>query len=178
MDSEATPLHIHKDPYHWLDMKWVLALLSLALPLATVLPSGFPWYGTTIAFVVLAAIVFWILTALRGRLRSQWIRAVIDNNQDVFFDMAMGIGEGEALGLWSDAGETSQMSWAFANYRSIRRQMLERLDVILPACSSVSEISAVIEAIDKESQSYSGLRQIRKGGFAEEFRKKGFGINV
>ena len=177
MDSETAPLLIHKNPYDWLDMKWVLALLSLVLFLSPVLPGDIPWYVTTIARFTLVAVVFGGLLALRGHRKSKWIKEVIDNNCNVFFDMQMGMGEGRARGLWDDAGQYPQMDWASAKYGRIRPQMQDQVGVILPACSSVSEISAVIEAIEKESRSYSGLRQIRNGGFAEGFRRKGFGMD-
>lgn len=115
---------------------------------------------------------------MRGRLKSKWIKEVIDNNHNVFFDMADGIDQGRALGFWDDADHHQQMNWVFRSYKNIRRQMAEQLDVILPACSSVSQINEVIQGIDAKSQSYAGLRLIRSGRFAQEFRERGFGIDV
>lgn len=178
MDSEEAPLLVHKDPYERLDMKWVLESLTLVLSVVTVWLGGIPGYWTAIAFVALLLSWFWILTGLRGHLRSKWIKEVIDNNDDIFFDMMTAMDQGRALGLWSEMGHDQRMGGTIARYRSIRRQMLEQLDVILPACSSVGQINDVIDALATESQSSSGLRQIRTGRFAQAFREKGFGIDI
>lgn len=103
---------------------------------------------------------------------------MLDNNQGVFFDIVMALGEGRARRLWNDPGQDQAMAWTGRRYERIRRQMVEQLDVRLPACSSVSQVNEVIQAIDAKSQSYAGLRQIRSGRFAQEFRDRGFGLDV
>ncbi len=178
MESEERPLLVHKDQFEWLDTKWALTSLPLVLSGFPVSLVALPWYWEVIGFVAALPTWFGILTVLRGRLKSKWIEEVLDNNEGVFFDMAMALGEGRARGLWDDSGHDQSMAWTGAHYESLRRQMAEQLDVILPACSSVSQVNEVIEGIGAKSQSYAGLRQMRSGRFAQDFREKGFGIDV
>lgn len=177
-DSETAPLLVHRDRFQWLDAKWVLGLAATVFSLPTPFLVGISGYAATIIGVTLAAALLGMLIALRGCLRSRWIKDVIDNNENVFFELAMALGEGRALGLWDDTGQDERMNWVGSSYNSIRRQMLEQLDVRLPACASVSQTNEVLEGLASKSQSYAGLRQIRNGRFAQEFRERGFGIDA
>ena len=193
MDSEQEQrlLKVHQNPAQWLESGWIAIAVCLLSPMAIVLSdlfqrmslddNGIPGMVLTlvvyaVALPVLGASLLGLLALVRGHYRSRWIRAVMANNSDVFADLAFGIAEGRERGFWADGVQGPEMQWVSSRYTKILQEMLEDLNVVLPTCASVSEVDEVIRGIERDSQSFRGLRRIRNGTFCQEYPEKGFGL--
>ena len=110
MEPDKGPLLVHNNPFDWLDTKWALTSLPPVLSFLPVSLVDLSWYWKAVAIIIALPIWFGILKALRGGLRSKWIKEVLENNHNVFFDLAMALGEGRVRGPWNDSGHDKAMN--------------------------------------------------------------------